>query len=646
MKTSKRSIYFRVFGGLLALWLVFLGGFSLWQCISQRDKDMRQVSQRLGTIERGLEELVEEYDGKQSMGVSVIPVDMEAERNARITSYLSGMRGDMELEMAYFNDELELMGQSGNYFPVSYWLEGKHGVGKVGNGYAVIDLNEFMPEEEARKLYNYASHVPDNFFNLRQGDISYYHIILSLWTDGKTCIPKNIYVFPQIVLRGEDWIAAAPINELSDAEVSINEEGVVEIRIFGGDGDGGSTVISDNGQYRTVKVMGGNYPQLNDAGEYEEGQAYQPVWSYSYTPEPEEIQGFYETGAWFYSQTGIVAPEERRELQAHVRDSQWLEKAWKAIYAPEIDQEEAQKWTLPEDGSYRYMHNTGNLVKTSYEAISPLHSVNHVSVGIYPYHFLVSEGAVYPLRESLGTIGTAAGGSLILFLLVGGILCWQLGKVYDRQRELEAQRRRTTNAIAHDLKTPMAAISGYAENLLENTRPEKQTHYIRAIHRQVGRMNEIVLKMLELSRLEAGVDVWNPEKLSLKALCQQAIEPYSDSGRMFLIVGDAEVKGDRDMLLRVFDNLLSNAVRYALPEKVIEIRMDSRRCQVLTPGAEIPADSLPKIWEAYYQTDESRSAGGSGLGLAITGEILRRHGFAYGAENSPAGTLFWFSYRE
>lgn len=77
----------------------------------------------------------------------------------------------------------------------------------------------------------------------------------------------------------------------------------------------------------------------------------------------------------------------------------------------------------------------------------------------------------------------------------------------------------------------------------------------------------------------------------------------------------------------------------------MEISITPGRCAVKNPGAPIPEDALPHLFEAYYQADDARGSGGSGLGLAIVKEILDRHGFTCGAENQDGAVVFWFNWR-
>ena len=92
---------------------------------------------------------------------------------------------------------------------------------------------------------------------------------------------------------------------------------------------------------------------------------------------------------------------------------------------------------------------------------------------------------------------------LIIFFIAAYILSKQTYKTYLKQEELERQRTEMTDALAHDLKTPLSIISGYAQNLQEDVHTEKREHYAGHITANVNRMDKIIRKMLEMSRLES-----------------------------------------------------------------------------------------------------------------------------------------------
>lgn len=227
------------------------------------------------------------------------------------------------------------------------------------------------------------------------------------------------------------------------------------------------------------------------------------------------------------------------------------------------------------------------------------------------------------------------------------VLSAQTWQTYRRRAALEQQRKDTTNAIAHDLKTPLAAISGYAENLMHGVHTEKRDYYAGRIFENVRRMDGILQKMLNLSRLDAGVQRLFLETISLRALTEEAMQPYRDAlaekNITLRIQGEGEMAADRGLMLRALDNFLSNAASYTPEGGEILITISARRWSIHNTGAQIPENQLKTIWQAYYKADTARSRPeGSGLGLSIVKAILELHGFAWGAENTGEGVRFWF----
>lgn len=239
---------------------------------------------------------------------------------------------------------------------------------------------------------------------------------------------------------------------------------------------------------------------------------------------------------------------------------------------------------------------------------------------------------------------------LICFFVFFGaayVLSHQSWQTYCKRAALEQQRRDTTNAIAHDLKTPLAAISGYAENLMHEVHTEKRDYYAGRIFENVRRMDGILQEMLSLSRLDAGAQRLFPEAISLRALTEEAMQPYSDvlteKNITLTIQGEGETMADRSLMLRALDNFFSNAVAYTPEGGKITIDISPNRWSICNTGAQIPEDQLKAIWQAYYKADTARSRPeGSGLGLSIVKAIMELHGFACGAENTDEGVRFWF----
>ncbi|WP_195986196.1 HAMP domain-containing sensor histidine kinase [Clostridium sp. D33t1_170424_F3] len=229
---------------------------------------------------------------------------------------------------------------------------------------------------------------------------------------------------------------------------------------------------------------------------------------------------------------------------------------------------------------------------------------------------------------------------------------------YDRQVEREKQRRELTNAIAHELKTPLGIIHGYCESLQENIHEEKRAHYLAVILDETERMNALILEMLDLSRMESESFRLRMEPFFLDELAQEAAERYRSAAEekevqiSLQTEPDCEITADRGRIAQALSNFLSNAIRHTPEGGIISVRVlhagHAVRCEVENEGAPIPEEQQERIWDVFYKADASRqrAKGGTGLGLAIARHILELHGMAYGVRNTGTGVLFWFELKQ
>jgi signal transduction histidine kinase len=238
---------------------------------------------------------------------------------------------------------------------------------------------------------------------------------------------------------------------------------------------------------------------------------------------------------------------------------------------------------------------------------------------------------------------------LIAFLSVVFILSSQSYRTYQKREELERFRQETTNALAHDLKTPLSIISGYAQNLLENIHTEKRVHYAGGIQTNVNRMDKIIREMLELSRLESDSLSLESEDLSLAEVSGEIIRRYRQvCAEKFITVqlaGDAVLKGDPALFDRVLNNFFVNALDNTPDGGIIRIQITDNKLEFYNSGSHIPKDKLDEIWQPYKKVDTSRgNSKGTGLGLAIAQSIFELYHYSYGAKNSNNGVVFWFKF--
>lgn len=600
MQKAKRKIRLRVLAGLLGLWLAFFGVFTVWCVYSARETLLDEVYQSMEQLRYEIERVYMKYwDEREDTGlqIAVQPLD---EIRAETAELLVAYKGLGEMELACYDEKLELLASSGAYMALNYKIEPVSERRQFGGShYGLLDIDGVLPEEAAEKLKYYVSYSQEEYSS-EMGHLNGYSVMfVGLWSDGMNLVPKKIVVL-------EERVTEATMDHLKlpsfDENGNMIEEGNLEI-----------------------------------------------VWEYDHQPEEDVIADmvFCSDSVWWNYGTGRPGlGKAYPELMETVLDVQKVREAYgHGLYEEPGFVESQGEGAMVASGSIFVTEYFGYWCNSSLYSLRQTCVTNVMSLGgVYAAPIVVASGRVYPLKECAGTLMAVGAGSFLLFLMVAVILVWQLTRVYEKQAELEAQRRRTTNAMAHDLKTPMAAITGYAENLLENTRPDKQEKYLCAIYNQVGRMDETVGKMLELSRLEAEADKLDLTEFSLRELCREIMEDYLGDEVRFLLQGDAVIEADRAMMRRVLENFLSNARKHTAPGGVIEITVEQGKCTVFNPGDPIPEELLPKLWEAYYQADGARSQGGSGLGLSIVREILLRHGFTWGAENRDSGVAFWFGF--
>ena len=210
----------------------------------------------------------------------------------------------------------------------------------------------------------------------------------------------------------------------------------------------------------------------------------------------------------------------------------------------------------------------------------------------------------------------------------------------ERARELERQRLAFFSAASHELKTPVTILKGQLSGMLDGVGVYRDREKYLARSLQVaGRMEESDgasrREVVELSALTAEKLAQDAELLEQRGMTAvEALEP----GLL--------VEGERALLGRAVENLLSNAALYSPEGAEIRVTAAARGAQVVltveNTGARIPAEALPHLFEAFYRAEPSRSraTGGSGLGLYLVRMIVERHGGTCRIENSADGVRF------
>jgi two-component system, OmpR family, sensor histidine kinase BaeS len=216
-------------------------------------------------------------------------------------------------------------------------------------------------------------------------------------------------------------------------------------------------------------------------------------------------------------------------------------------------------------------------------------------------------------------------------------------------QHLETERRETTAAIAHELRTPLMILQARLEGVRDSVIPLTQREAMQLLS-QVQTLTRLVEDLRTLSLNDAGkldlrlqpVDLLDVLSLSGAAFSHRA-EGRGITLELTTDLADLPVRGDPDRLSQVFGNLLENALRHT-PERgriVLNATREGQsvRVTVRDSGSGIPASALPHLFERFYRADTSRSrdSGGSGLGLAVVRAILEAHGGSITAENLETG---------
>ncbi|NLA77457.1 MAG: HAMP domain-containing histidine kinase [Clostridiales bacterium] len=232
----------------------------------------------------------------------------------------------------------------------------------------------------------------------------------------------------------------------------------------------------------------------------------------------------------------------------------------------------------------------------------------------------------------------------------------QLLKDIERERELDRIRKEFIAAVSHELKTPISIIQGYAEGvkLMTDGGNVQAAEYCDVIMNEAARMNGLVMQLLEISMYESGAYTLREGDFNIS----EAVSSYlTGAAAIFAEKGisvecdipeDFVGRGDRDKLMMIVNNYVSNAVSHSAGEKKIRISAsdtgEKYRISVFNTGEHIADEDMERIWISFYRADRShsRDEGRFGLGLSIVRAVAEMHGCECGCENTDGGVIFWF----
>ena len=226
----------------------------------------------------------------------------------------------------------------------------------------------------------------------------------------------------------------------------------------------------------------------------------------------------------------------------------------------------------------------------------------------------------------------------------------ELGKLDSMQKELIAN-------ISHDLRTPLTMISGYAE-VMRDIPDENTPENLQVIVDESARLTSLVNDLLNVSKLQAGTQTMNIQRMNLTKAVLNTVERYSrfkehnDFNIYFEYDREVYINADEIRLLQVIYNLINNAINYTGADKTVVVSQTVEngivRISVKDSGEGIKEEDLPLIWDRYYKVDKihKRAVIGTGLGLSIVKNILLLHGSRFGVSSElRKGSIFWFEFK-
>ncbi|WP_246120451.1 sensor histidine kinase [Cohnella terricola] len=230
----------------------------------------------------------------------------------------------------------------------------------------------------------------------------------------------------------------------------------------------------------------------------------------------------------------------------------------------------------------------------------------------------------------------------------------QLKSSIDEERRAEKTKNDLITGVSHDLRTPLTSILGFLE-VIEEDRYQDETelrYYVNIAYEKSLALRKLIDQLFEYTRINNGIPL-DLSELDLVGLIRQLVEEFvpvlEQAGmecRLNVHEGDFTMLADGGLLVRGYENLLSNAIRYGHTGKYIDIDffIDGKEMVVRLQnyGEPIPELELPFIFDRFYRVERSRSkeTGGTGLGLAITKSILEIQGGSINAQSSKKATSF------
>ena len=234
----------------------------------------------------------------------------------------------------------------------------------------------------------------------------------------------------------------------------------------------------------------------------------------------------------------------------------------------------------------------------------------------------------------------------------------------EEKNLIEKENKELISNISHDLKTPITAVKGYVEGIMDGVAdtPEKMDRYVRTIYNKTNEMDHLINELTFYSKIDTNRIPYTFSKLNVEDYfsdCAEEVGLELETKGIELVYAnyvenDVVVIADGEQIRRVIHNIIGNAIKYMDKKRgIIQIRVkdvvDFIQVEIEDNGKGIGAKDLPYIFDRFYRTDISRnsSKGGSGIGLSIVKKILEDHGGkVWATSREGIGTIMYFVLRK
>ncbi len=280
---------------------------------------------------------------------------------------------------------------------------------------------------------------------------------------------------------------------------------------------------------------------------------------------------------------------------------------------------------------------------------------------------LLMDGLIRYVREISNGINRIAQGDLNTQISVRGndefaniarnlnAMTEEVKVLMEKEREAERSKNDLITNVAHDLRTPLTSIIGYLE-LLKNKQDldeDVRKKFIDIAYSKSKRLEKLIEDLFGFTKLNYGKIAMKPGMLDIVKLMEQILDEFypnfQDAGLSYEFTCQEpgiRIEADGNLLARLFDNLINNAIKYGADGKVVQVSIEKEDPMVVIRitnyGKIIPKQELDHIFEKFYRVEHSRSmnTGGTGLGLAIAKSVVELHGGSIEASSSMRGTVF------